>query len=115
MNDSIKSNGMAFAAYGAMGAVSSSLDGYDKSRTLFSFSTDGERIFAFVRSAMGETLDLCSNNINEKEGYYAKYNGETVDTVVKGIRSEQESGILSLSKELPHFVPSFVKKLEFSF
>ena len=65
VNESIKSNGMAFAAYGEMGAVSSALDGYDKSRTLFSFSTDGERIFAFVRSAMGETLDLCSNNINE--------------------------------------------------
>ena len=33
-----------------------------------------------------------SKNINEKEGYYAKHNGETVNTVVKGIRSEQESG-----------------------
>lgn len=65
VNDSIKSNGMALAAYGAMGAVSSDLDGYDKSRTLFSFSDDGDMIFALVRSSMGETLDLCSNSINE--------------------------------------------------
>lgn len=64
VNDSVKSKGMAYAAYGSQGSVSYMLDGYDKSRTLFSFSKDGERIFALVRSAMGETLDLCTNSLD---------------------------------------------------
>lgn len=64
INDSVKSKGMAYAAYGSNGSVYSTLDGYDKARTLFSFSKDGERIFAFVRSAMGETLDLCTNSLD---------------------------------------------------
>ncbi len=88
VNESIKSNGMALSAYGASGAVSSSLDGYDKSRTLFSFSPDGERIFAFVRSSVGETLDLCSNNINENLIPAAIQN---VDTGITSYRLVEDS------------------------
>lgn len=63
VDESVKSNGMAFAAYGSEGAVSYMLDGYDKSRTLFSFSRDGGRIFAFVRDSQGERLNLYTNSI----------------------------------------------------
>lgn len=65
VDESVKSNGMAFVACGDDGAVSSALDGYDKRKTLFSFSRDGSRIFAFVRDSQGERLNLYTNSINE--------------------------------------------------
>lgn len=65
VNESVKSNGMAYAACGDNGAVSCALDGYNKSNTLFSFSRNGDRIFAFVRESQGEKLNLYSNSINE--------------------------------------------------
>lgn len=64
VNESVKSEGMAYAACGEDGSVSCILDGYNKSNTLFSFSKNGERIFAFVRESQGERLNLYSNNIN---------------------------------------------------
>lgn len=65
VNDSVKSEGMAYAACGDNGAVSCALDGYNKSNTLFSFSKNGERIFAFVRESGGGKLALYSNSINK--------------------------------------------------
>ncbi len=64
VNESVKSKGMAYAAYGENGAVTSTLEGYDKSRTLFSFSKEGSRIFAFVRNLQGDKLDLYTNSLN---------------------------------------------------
>ena len=64
VNESVKSEGMAYAACGKDGSVSCILDGYNKSNTLFSFSKNGERIFAFVRESQGERLNLYSNSIN---------------------------------------------------
>ncbi len=66
VDDSIKSDGMAFAAYGSEGAVKYALNGYDKTKTLFSFSSDGSRIFAFVRDSQGERLNLYTNSIDSK-------------------------------------------------
>lgn len=88
VNDSIKSNGMAYSAYGENGAVTSALDGYDKSRTLFSFSDDGNTIYAFVRSAMGETLDLCSNSLDSNLMPSAV---KSVDTGITSYRFVEES------------------------
>lgn len=81
VNDSVKSKGMAYAAYGENGAVSSSLEGYDKSRTLFSFSREGARIFAFVRSSQGDTLDLYTNSLD------ANLMPSAVKTIDTGITS----------------------------
>jgi len=66
VNESVKSEGMAYAACGDDGAVSCVLEGYNKSNTLFSFSRNGNRIFAFVRESQGGKLNLYSNSINEK-------------------------------------------------
>lgn len=65
VSESVKSKGMAYAACSENGAVSCILDGYNKSNTLFSFSRNGDRIFAFVRETQGEKLNLYSNSINE--------------------------------------------------
>lgn len=65
VDESVKSEGMAYAAYGSEGAVTYPLKGYDKSRTLFSFTRNGERLFAFVRDSQGSRLNLYSNTINE--------------------------------------------------
>ena len=64
--DSVKSNGMEFAAYGSSGAVSHELSGYDRQKTLFSFSRDGGRIFAFVRDTLGERLNLFTNSLDSQ-------------------------------------------------
>ncbi len=63
VDNSIKSKGMAYSAYGEKGVVTRLLDGYDKSNTLFSFSKNGNRLFAFVRESQGERLNLYSNSI----------------------------------------------------
>lgn len=63
VKESVKSEGMAYSAYGEGGAVNYLLDGYDKSKTLFSFSRNGDRLFAFVRESQGERLNLYTNAI----------------------------------------------------
>lgn len=66
VSDSVKSKGMAYAAYGKNGIVTSELSGYDKSKTLFSFGKQGGRIFAVVRESGGEKLSLYTNSLDEK-------------------------------------------------
>ncbi len=66
VNESVKSNGMAFAGYCDSGAVSYELQGYDRQKTLFSFSGSGSRIYAFVRDTNGDRLSLYTNSINDK-------------------------------------------------
>ena len=86
--ESVKSKGMAYAAYGDNGAVYYPLDGYDKSKTLFAFSRDGSRIFAFVRDTQGERLSLYTNSIGEE----LKPSGMIgVDTGLSGYRFAGES------------------------
>ncbi len=66
VNKSVESKGMAFAGCCDTGAVSYELHGYDRRKTLFSFSESGSRIFAFVRDTNGERLSLYTNSINDK-------------------------------------------------
>ncbi len=66
VNESVKSKGMAFAGCCDSGTVSYELQGYDRHKTLFSFSESGSRIFAFVRDANGERLSLYTNSINDR-------------------------------------------------
>ncbi len=94
--ESVKSNGMAYAAYGANGSVVYPLDGYDKSNTLFSFSRDGKRIFAFVRDAYGERLSLYTNSIGDE----LKPSGMTgVDTGISGYRFSDD-GVIYLKSDI---------------
>ncbi len=64
VDESISANGMAFAACGSEGAVSYPLSGYDRSKTMFAFSDDGKRIYAFVRDSQGERLNLYTNSFD---------------------------------------------------
>lgn len=66
VNESVKSKGMAFAGCCDSGTFSYELQGYDRRKTLFSFSESGTRIFAFVRDTNGERLGLYTNSINDK-------------------------------------------------
>lgn len=63
LKDSVRAVGTEFAAYGDKGAVSRELGGYDDEKTLFSFSRDGKRIYAFVRDREGERLNLYTNDV----------------------------------------------------
>lgn len=63
VTDSVVSDGMTVAANIGGSPVSHPLAGYDKSKTLFSFSEDGSRIFALVRDNAGERLSLFTNSI----------------------------------------------------
>lgn len=64
VSDSVTSKGMEVTVYSQeSGAVVSSLDEYDKTKTLFSFSDDGNRIFAFERGSQAGKLTLYSNTI----------------------------------------------------
>lgn len=90
VDESVKSKGMAYAAYGSEGAVSYSLDGYNKTNTLFSFSGDGSRIFAFVRESQGERLNLYTNSINENLKPSAEVG---VDTGISSYRFVDDSVI----------------------
>ncbi len=88
--ESVKSKGIAYAAYGQNGSVYFPLDGYDKSKTMFSFSRDGERIFAFVRDTQGERLSLYTNSISDE----LKPSGMiSVDTGLSGYRFDDHSVI----------------------
>lgn len=64
VSESVTLGGMSFAAYGSEGAVRYPLAGYDGSKTLFSFSDDGSRLFAFVRDSQGERLNLYTNSFD---------------------------------------------------
>ncbi len=66
LDESVESKGMAFAGSCDSGTVTYELQGYDRRKTLFSFSESGSRIFAFVRDANGDRLSLYTNSINEK-------------------------------------------------
>ncbi|MBR4858491.1 MAG: hypothetical protein IKU08_04825 [Clostridia bacterium] len=95
VSESVKSNGMAYAAYGSEGAVMYPLEGYDKTRTLFSFSRDGGRIFAFVRDTQGDRLSLYTNSI----GAELKPSGIIgVDTGISGYRFSDE-GVIYLKSD----------------
>ncbi len=83
VNEGVKSGGTALAAYGANGAVSYELSGYDNKNTLFSFSENGSRIFAFVRDVKGERLNLYTNSINEN---LMPSSGMNVDTGLSSYR-----------------------------
>ena len=88
--ESVKSKGIAYAAYGENGAVYYPIEGYDKSKTLFSFSRDGSRIFAFVRDSQGQRLSLYTNSI----GNELKPSGIiSVDTGLSGYRFADNSVI----------------------
>lgn len=64
VSSSITSKGMEVSVYSKdSGAVVSSLNEYDKTKTLFSFSDDGNRIFAFERGSQAGKLTLYSNSI----------------------------------------------------
>ncbi len=64
VSESVTSKGMEVTVYSQdSGAVVSSLDEYDKTKTLFSFSDDGNRIFAFERGSQTGKLTLYSNSI----------------------------------------------------
>ena len=96
VSESVKSNGMAYAAYGSEGAVMYPLEGYDKTKTLFSFSRDGKRIFAFVRDTQGERLSLYTNSI----GAELKPSGTTgIDTGISGYRFSDE-GVIYLKSDI---------------
>lgn len=96
VDDSIKSDGMAFAAYGSEGAVKYALNGYDKTKTLFSFSSDGSRIFAFVRDSQGERLNLYTNSIDSK---MMPSSEKVVDTGVSSYRFVDDS-VLYLKSDI---------------
>ncbi len=88
VSESVKSKGMAYAAYSENGAVYYPLEGYDKTKTMFSFSRDGGRIFAFVRDTQGERLSLYTNSI----GNELKPSGIiSVDTGLSGYRFVEDS------------------------
>ncbi len=77
VDESVESNGMAFAAYGENGAVEYGLPDYDNKKTLFSFSENGSRIYAFVRDTKGERLNLYTNLISDT---LVPSSGENIDT-----------------------------------
>ena len=63
VNNSVKSSGIKISGRTEYGISENVLDGYDKNRTMFAFSRDGMRIFAFVRDAAGDRLNLFSREI----------------------------------------------------
>lgn len=90
VNESVKSKGMTFAGCCNSGSFVYELQGYDKKKTLFSFSESGSRIFAFVRDTNGERLSLYTNNINEKLMPSA---GINIDNGISGYRIVEDAVI----------------------
>ncbi len=63
--ESVTSKGMEIAVYSEdTGPVVSDLSEYDKTKTLFSFSDDGSRIYAFERGSQAGKLTLYTNSID---------------------------------------------------
>lgn len=88
VTQSVVSDGMAVAANIGGATVSHPLGGYDKSRTLFSFSQDGGRIFALVRDSAGERLSLYTNTLDSS----GNPSGEVgVDTGISSYRFTEDS------------------------
>lgn len=65
VNESVVSAGMALGVAGADKCESYPLDEYEKGSTLFSFSSDGNRLFAFVKSSQSERFNLYTNTLDE--------------------------------------------------
>lgn len=81
INSSVKSLGVTVSVYTETGEISHKLSGYDKEKTVFALSQDGNRLFALVRDNAGERLTLYSNGFNEKNVPSANNN------IVTGISS----------------------------
>ena len=88
VTDSVVSDGMAVAANIGGSPVSHPLAGYDKSKTLFSFSEDGSRIFALVRDNAGERLSLFTNSIDPSGAPSSEVG---VDTGISSYRFTEDS------------------------
>lgn len=79
---------MALAACKTGSCVSYPLDEYNNNGTLFSFSPDGTRLFAFVKTAQAESFNLFTNTIDNS----SKPSDEiTVDTSVSSYNLSDES------------------------
>ena len=63
VNNSIKSTGIKIAGCVESGISENILEGYDKTKTMFRFSRDGKRLYAFVKDAAGDRLKLYSCEI----------------------------------------------------
>ena len=61
VNDSIKTIGIKISGLTQSGISNKLIEGYDKDKTVFSFSKDGTRIYAVVRDVAGDNLKLYSN------------------------------------------------------
>ena len=88
VTDSVVSDGMAVTANIGGSPVSHPLAGYDKSKTLFSFSEDGSRIFALVRDNAGERLSLFTNSIDPSGAPSSEVG---VDTGISSYRFTEDS------------------------
>lgn len=88
VTDSVVSDGMTVAANIGGSPVSHPLGGYDKSKTLFSFSEDGSRIFALVRDNAGERLSLFTNSIDPSGAPSSEVG---VDTGISSYRFTEDS------------------------
>lgn len=88
VTDSVASDGMTVAANIGGSPVSHPLAGYDKSKTLFSFSEDGSRIFALVRDNAGERLSLFTNSIDPSGAPSSEVG---VDTGISSYRFTEDS------------------------
>lgn len=88
VTDSVVSDGMTVAANIGGSPVSHPLAGYDKSKTLFSFSEDGSRIFALVRDNAGERLSLFTNSIDPSGAPSSEVG---VDTGISSYRFTKDS------------------------
>ncbi len=65
--ESVASKGMEITVYSEdSGPVVSALSEYDKTKTLFSFSDDGSRVYAFERGSQAGKLTLYTNSINSE-------------------------------------------------
>ena len=65
INSSVVPIGITVSAYGNGSQISHKLNGYDKDKTVFEFSENGNRIFALVRDTVGDRLTLYTNIFNE--------------------------------------------------
>ncbi len=63
VKNSIKTNGLKVCGSSENGISEYDLEGYDKNKTVFTFSEDGRRIYAVVRDSAGERLRLYSCQI----------------------------------------------------
>lgn len=63
VTESVESNGMAVAVGRSGGCMTYELKDYDKSKTQFGFSDNGNYLFAFVRDTKGGRYTLFSNSL----------------------------------------------------